>query len=415
MALILGATCAVGLSTTASADTSDNGGFEGFALGNPVGQFGWTANDIGGYNAAHFDLEIADPSSVWTGGELGVRALRMSNGVTSGGFGNQLQTPSLADEAGEAAAVNNGKSGGTRQSRFSGSFTFASATKTYQPNLAMSMSPDRGDGTRMSYFRVSDEPDGLQAMVGYLDETLPVPAFVYTVLASGLSRDEVHTLSYSLDLVDGLNNDVLWVSVGGECGSWSTSGSWEEYHRNYGGGDTQTVDSVLFRLAGDPFSDNLNGGFYFDNFQFASSTVPAMPPLGTPSAPVTPSAIVNFTSVAVTGTPVATNACAPVTTYTVTASPLGGGEPVTFTSPTPTFSFPTPFEGAFTLTMSATNSQGTSAQAPVALSFEPVFAGQDGELANTGSDASMMLAVASAMVVFGGFMLNEKRRRTRRA
>jgi len=414
--LLIGATCAVGFGGAASADTIDNGDFESYAIGDPVGQFGWTADDIPVYNASHFDVAIADPSSVWTGGELGTRALRMSNAVISNGFGNQLQTPSLVNEAGETAAVSGGKSGGTRQSRFSGSFTFASATKAYQPGLAMSMSPDRGDGTRMSYFRISDQPGGLQVEVGYLDDTPPNPAFVYQVVATNLSRTEVHTLDYSLDLIDGVNNDVLWVSVGGKCGTWATSGSWEQYHREYGGGATQTVDSILFRLAGTAVPSTAGGGLYFDHFAFSSSTVPPMPPLGTPTALTTPSAHVNLTAVSVTGTPVVTNACAPVMTYTVSAWPLGGGAPATFTSPTPTFSFPTPFGGAFTATMSATNSQGTSADAPVSLVFDPVFAGDGGagELAATGTDASGLLAAATVMIIVGAVMLDVRRRRTSR-
>jgi hypothetical protein len=340
----------------------------------------------------------------------------MSNAVTSGGYGNQLQTPSLVNEAGEKGAVNGGKSGGIRQSRFSGSFTFASATKTYQPGLIMSMSPDRGDGTRMSYFLISDQPGGLQVEVGYLDDNPPDPHWVYEVVASNLSRTEVHTFEYSLDLVDGLNNDVLWVRVGGQCGTWATSGSWEQYHREYGGGATQTVDSILFRLSGKEVPSTAGGGLYFDHFAFSSSTVPPMPPLGTPTALTAPTAHVNLTAVSVTGTPVVTNACAPVTTYTVSAWPLGGGAPATFTSPTPTFSFPTPFGGAFTATMSATNSQGTSADAPVSLVFDPVLAGDGGagELAATGTDASALLAVATVAIIGGALMLDVRRRRTSR-
>lgn len=360
------------------ADTTDNDGFEAFSLGDPVGQMGWTAQDVGGYNAAHFDLGIVDPTAVWPGGELGARALRISNGVTSGGFGNQLQTPSLLDEAGEASAESLGLSGGSRQSRLSGSFTFASATRTYQAGLGVSLSPDRGDGARMSWFRVTDQPSGLQVEVGYYDVT--VHDFGYEVVASGLSRDEVHTLDFTLDLVDGPDNDVLWVSVGGECGSWATSGSWEDYHRDYSiGNPTKTVDSLLIRVGGAAVPSVTGGGLLFDDVSLTSSTVAPLPPIGIPTAPVAPTAHVNFTSVAVTGTPVATNPCAPVTEYAVSAWPLGGGAPRVFTSPTPTFTFATPFQGAFTLTMGAVNSEGTSPQAAVALTFDPVFSGDDGD------------------------------------
>jgi len=420
-ALLLGAACAAGFGGAASADTNDNGGFEGFAVGDPVGQAGWTAQNVGGYNAAHFDLGIVDPSSVWTGGELGTRALRLSNAVPSSAFGNQLQTPSLVDEAGETGAENAGLSGGTRQSRLSGSLDFASATKTYQPGLAITFSPDRGDGTRMSFFRISDKPGGLQVSIVYVVAGT-ADGFVETVVASGLARDQVHHFEFSLDFVDGPGNDVLWTNVGGQCGSFAASGSWEDYHRltTEGGPphNTKTVDSLLIRIS-TPAStqaeaDALLGyGLLLDDVKITSSTVPPMPPLGTPAAPSTPSAHVNFTAVAVTGTPVATNACAPVTTYTVTAWPLGGGAPATFTSPTPTFSFPTPFEGAFTATMSATNSQGTSTDAPIALAFDPVYAGDGGagELAATGSDASGLLAATTATIIVGALMLGARRRR----
>ncbi len=418
MTLLLGAMCAAGVSSTASADSIDNGGFEGFAVGSPVGQFGWTANDVGAYSGANFDIAIADPASVWTSGELGTRALRVSNAVTNNAFGNQLQTPSLINEAGETEAQASPLSGGIRQSRFSGSFDFASATRTYQPGLRMSMAPDRGDGARMGFIRIADTVDGLEVSIAYVEAAAPYD-FIDVVVASGLSRDEVHHFEFSLDLIDGPGNDVLWTSVGGQCASFANSGSWEEYHRNTDEGapphGTKTMDSLMFRVNGAAVPANLNGGLYFDSFQFSSSTVPPMPPLGTPGAPVTPSAQVNFTSVAVSGTPVVTNACAPITIYTVTAYPLGGGAPVTFTSPTPNFSFPTPFEGAFTLTMSATNSQGTSAEAPVLLRFDPVFAGGGDNLADTGTDASMLLAASTAMLLLGAFMLEARKRRTSRA
>lgn len=410
LAIALGAISVAGLGGAASADTLDDGGFESFGLGEPLGQLGWTANDIGGYHAAAFDVEIVDPSSVWTGGEFGTRALRLSNATTSLAFGNQLQTPSLADEVGETGAFNDGYSGGTRQSRLGGSFYFASATKTYQPGLAITFSPDRGDGARMSFFRITDQADGLKVSLVYVEAAAPYN-FVETVVATGLSRDAVHRFDFTLDLVDGPGNDVMWTSIGGQCASFAQSGSWEDYHRNTTEGtpphDTKTVDSLLFRIS-TPGNESLRGaGLLLDNVVLSSSTVPPMPPLGTPSAPVGTTAAVNFTSVSVTGSPVVTNACAPVSTYTVSAWPLGGGAPAVFTSATPTFTFATPFEGTFTLTMSATNSLGTSAEAPVSLTFEPVFAADGGAaLAATGTDAGLVLVVGTVAIVLGAAVLS---------
>ena len=266
------------MGTAAAADSYDNGDFESFSLGNPLGQNGWTAKDSGAYAAANFDIAVVDPSALW-GSTLGSRALRISNGVTSSGFGNQLQTASLANEAGETGATASLNAGGTRQSRISGSITFASATQAYQPNLVFSFAPDAGDGARMANFRVTDEAGGFKVEVMTIDES--IPDFVYTTVATGLSHTEVHTLQFTLDFVDGENNDVLWVKVGNTgCATFAASGSWEQYHRFYAGNPspiTFTADSILFRVSGTARPANLGAGVLFDRLDLETSTVPAMP------------------------------------------------------------------------------------------------------------------------------------------
>jgi hypothetical protein len=365
--LAVGALAALALSTgaAAQADTYDPGNFEGFALGEPTGQDGWTAFDMGGYNAANFDVEIVDPSGTW-GSALGSRALRVSNGVTSGGFGNQLQTPSLANEAGETEAVSGGYSGGTRQSRFSGTITFASATQAYQPGLRFSMAADNGPGTRMAVFYFEDFADGFTVSAGLIDES--IPAWEYPVIASGLSHDELHTLNFSVDFVDGESNDVLWTSLGGQCASWSQSGTWETFHRLYAGNTvpvTHTVDSVQFRLSGTAVPANAGNGVLFDTFEISSSTVPAMPPAGIPAAPATPSATVTGQNVDVTAAPVIANGCSPVTAYTATLTPQGGGTPLVLTGASPSFSFAGVPAGPYGVTITAENALGASAASAV--------------------------------------------------
>lgn len=366
-AIAVGALAALALSTAASAhaDSYDPAGFEGFTLGEPTGQDGWTAFDMGGYNAANFDVEIVDPSGTW-GSTIGSRALRVSNGVTSGGFGNQLQTPSLVDEAGEASATNGGYSGGNRHSRMSGTISFASATQAYQPGLRFSMAADNGPGTRMVAFYFEDQPGGLQVSAGLLDES--IPAFTYPVIATGLSHNEVHTLRFSIDFVDGENNDILWTSLGGECSTWTESGTWETYHRDFAGNDppiTHTVDSVQFRLSGTAVPANAGNGVLFDTFEISSSTVPAMPPAGVPAAPATPSATVTGQQVEVTADAVLTNSCAPVTGYTVTLTPQGGGTPLVLTGASPSFSFVGVPAGLYDVVVTAENALGVSAASAV--------------------------------------------------
>jgi len=425
----IGVLTATLMAAPASADTNDSGGFEGFALGEPLGQFGWNAQDFGGYDAANFDNGIVDPSAVW-GTQLGTKALRMSNSVTSLAFGNQLQSFSLADEAGETAAADSPYSGGTRQSRVSGSLTFASATKTYQPGLAITVSPDEGSGTRMGFFRISDQPGGLRVSVSYTspnpsDVSLPDPGapghpkFTEEVLAENLDRTQLHTLEFTIDFVDGENNDILWARVGTNgCENWTESGTWETYHRLDGGGLPHPVDSLLFRVSTDPdptvLPANRPGpnqialagkGLLFDNVAISTSTVPPTMPLGTPGQPASPTVSLIGETVHVTGSGVATNPCAPLTEYRITLVPLLGGTPITYTSPTPDFTFPRPAAGSWRVTLALTNSEGTSVESN-STDLTVVLA-ESGPTEATAPTA----AIAAALTVFGlGLILGGRRR-----
>jgi hypothetical protein len=425
------------IAAPAGADTYDNDGFESFPLGTPVtflpgpasDPSSWSAFDPNGWNEAAFDIAIVDPGSGPWGSTFGSRALRISNGVTSGGFNNQLQSPSLADEAGETAASNMHfkpdltpdfpMSGGTRQSRFSGSFTFASATQVYQPGLAVGISADKGDGTRMAHFVITDTASGLE--VTYWYSTSP-SAYAFEVIATGLSRDEPHTIEFSLDLVDGSNNDVMWIRLGDSvCNTWVESGSWENTHTVPVGTPpahapgTWTVDSLLFRVGGAAAPANFGGGLLFDDVTYTSSTVPPMPPVGTPGAPEEPDVQMNGATTTVVVPPVATNGCVPVTEYRVTLTPIPGGTPITYTSPTPTITFPTPGVGNWDVTVAATNTEGTGPESlPGALTV--VLGETDDELANSGpTEATWPLAgLATALAALGiGLVFAGRPRRAR--
>lgn len=114
------------------------------------GQAGW--QKTGAYDAA----------VVGNSGEFGAQSLRISNAVTSGAFGDQTFSPSLVDAAGETTSVNGGYAGGVRQPHFEAQFRFASFDPVNAPAAAMvtSISPDRGDGGRMSYVRLEDAAGG---------------------------------------------------------------------------------------------------------------------------------------------------------------------------------------------------------------------------------------------------------------
>lgn len=419
----IGFLTAVLIAAPASADTYDNDGFEGFDLGTPVkflpgpviDPSNWTSLDPGVFVYSNFDIEIEDPSSGVWGTTFGTRAMRISNSVVSLSFGNQMQSPSLADEAGETAAQDSPLSGGTRQTRFAGSMTFASVTQAYQPGLAITISPDEGGGTRMSFFRLRDTPTGLEVTVVY---SIPNGNTVEEIVATGLSRTAVHTLEYSIDLVDGPNNDVLWMRVGtSACDTWTESGTWETYHRINGGGFPHPIDSLLFRISTDPGGNAaalLGNGFYIDDVTYTSSTVPPMPPVGTPGAPGEPEVEINGDTVSVVAPPAATNGCVPVTEYTATLWPIPGGTPITFTSSSPTFSFPAPPAGNYDVTVHATNDQGTGPESlPGALTV--VLSETDDELADSGPTEATwpMAGLAAALGLLGIGLVVTGRRRVR--
>jgi hypothetical protein len=217
------------------ADTKSSEGFEFFATGDVNNQFGWQKT------GSSYDVAIVNPNTGFGVTDMGTRALRMSNAYVDGGFGGQTFSASLADEAGEASAVSDGESGGTRQRVFTATFSLRTTEATEQEGLYASISPDRGDGARMSYLRLEDQTDGVHV---FFDDYATGTGFSDVDVAT-LSRDEKHTLGLSMVFVDGPANDVVWVSIDGSVVHTGTS--WEDYFRDVELTATRTVDSLLFR------------------------------------------------------------------------------------------------------------------------------------------------------------------------
>jgi hypothetical protein len=278
----------------ADATTTD---FEAFSLGSPDGQDGWSADGSAGSGCATYDHAIADPNSFGVT-TMGDRALRMSNAVTSGCFGDQTFSKPVADEAGEADALNGGMSGGTRQRHFEVGWDFASTTRGgEQAGLTVVASPDRGDGARMSWVQLTDTPGGLAVNFFEFVDAAPFGGtgtetdgygpeddFQFTPVATGLDRTVPHSVSIAIDLIDGQRNDVVTVCVdGATCYPGTT---WEDYFRftqgppagpEWNGTDgtgSRTMDSILFRTGGAAAPGTLGGGFLIDNLSIETSNVP---------------------------------------------------------------------------------------------------------------------------------------------
>ena len=246
--------------TSASADSIGVGGFEGYALGD-VNQHGWSMTGA-------YDAKIVDPHDLDLA-SLGNRALRISNQVVSGSFGDQLFSPATHDEAGETDAHNAGVSGGTRKNHYEATFTFTSAQPgAEQAGLAVTVSPDRGDGSRQSFLRLRDDAAGLA--IDFSDYV--GGDFTNHTVATGLDRAAAHDVRLTIDFVEGPSNDIVRVFVNGELSATGTS--WEDYYRSNPEAAaeqfTRTVDSLLFRAS--TAGTGVAGGFLFNDVAVETSS-----------------------------------------------------------------------------------------------------------------------------------------------
>lgn len=245
-----------------------------YTLGNINGQDGWTKT--GPYDVAVATNTYGFPS-------FGAQSLRVSNSVTSGSFGDHAFSKSLLNEAGEADSTSGGMSGGVRQAHFEAQFDFGSTMLAQQPGLTTSVSPDRGDGSRMSFLRFEDGVAGINVVffdVQGENAGFQVANFVATQVATGLSRSVVHTAKFSIDYFNGPSNDVVKIYIDGILVHTGTT--WENYYRF----DTEaaaeqtprTTDSLIFRTGGVAVPGNAGNGFIFDNLSLLTGSIVVGPP-----------------------------------------------------------------------------------------------------------------------------------------
>jgi hypothetical protein len=279
-----------------------------YTTGSIDGQNGWGGQTPPGVPVnPSFDQEVA--AAMPHGGS---QAFRMSSVVTSGSFGDMPFSPSLTDRAGEPGSIAGGFAGGTLRPRFTATVWFKSATAGAQDSHVV-ISPDRGDGARMSWIQVSDNvtdppstcadsgnpcttnaecapytclPDGRSGLsVSFYDYRAPAniadcgggedsegKCFVFQTVATGLSRSVYHRIDVEMEFYDGKANDVVRVSVDG--GTPIRGTSWEDYFPNNQdppfSGEPPPVDSLLFRVGGDA-EGNSGEGFFFDDVAYAST------------------------------------------------------------------------------------------------------------------------------------------------
>jgi len=242
--------------------------FESFNLGTVNGQDGWSVT-------GPYDQAVVPSPAI-----SGARSFRISNAVTSGSFSDQTFSKSLANEAGEGESTNGGMSGGTRQDHFEAQFDFASTQLVHQPGLFVSVSPDRGDGSRMSYLGFEDTLDGIDVSFYDVQGTSSPANFVSTTVANNLSRSAVHTAKFFIDYENGPSNDVVKIYIDGVLVHTGTT--WENYYRFDSEASREqtprTTDNLLFRTGGTAAPGTSGFGLLFDNLSLVSSMNPVVLP-----------------------------------------------------------------------------------------------------------------------------------------
>jgi hypothetical protein len=263
-AALLAAVTAAVFAPAASADLVGPITFESpaYSTGDINGQQGWSKTgpyDVAVASTAGFPG--ARPSILF-----GQQALRVSDAVTSGSFGDQTFSPGLANPAGESVS----------NKSFDMGFLVTTTQTTQQPGLHMSVSPDQGDGSRVSYLRFEDQADGVHVFFDDVTDHGPlgtVANFNETDIAT-MKRGVAHLILMSIDFKPGPHNDKVKVWIDGRLEANGTT--WEDYYRydpeQLGNGNqVPTVDKVLFRESGAPTPPNFGQGFLVDDLTYAST------------------------------------------------------------------------------------------------------------------------------------------------
>lgn len=242
-----------------------------YVLGNINGQDGWS-------KTGPYDVEVE--TNTYGYSSFGGQSLRISNAVTSGSFGDHTFAKPLVNSVGEADATAGSFSEGTRQTRFEMQFEIASTMpSTQQAGLFMSVSPDRGDGSRMSYLGFEDVAGGIKIIFYDVQGTSNPANFVLTDLGT-YDRTTPHTVKLVMDAVDGPSNDVVKVYIDGALVHTGTS--WENYYRYDSESSAEQspriVKTVLLRVGGAPAPTTVNNGYLVDNL-----TLNSLSPVGSPT------------------------------------------------------------------------------------------------------------------------------------
>jgi uncharacterized repeat protein (TIGR01451 family) len=192
----------------------------------------------------------------------------MSNACASGEFFYQTYSPRELQEVGEAR----------RNKVFMAQFSFMSKTPAYQRGLFLSVSPDSGEGSRMSWVGLEDTEDGIRVTAADTPEV--DGEFVDYDLALLKDRTVPHTIRFWIRVNPGIDNDLVRIAIDGrDVGQCFTT--WENYYRTApeqapppNRNTPATINSLQFRSSVPGPPALLGGGYLFDNVSITPSDGP---------------------------------------------------------------------------------------------------------------------------------------------
>lgn len=268
--LIIGIGFYIGVANTSiSADSIGTFDFESptYSTGNIDGQDNWSKT--GAYES-EIVLTSSFPNAAGFG--FGDQSLRVSNAITSGSFGDQTISPSLSNPSHESSATN----------YYEATFEIGSTLSTEQTGLFISVSPDDGLGSRMSYVGFEDLADGIHVI--FYDVSNPGP--LNTVSSFNptdtitIDRTSSHKIKIEMELITGPANDVVRLYVDDVLVHTGTS--WEDYYRydpeqNGNGNVLPSVSNLIIPIRGNSVPENSGNGYLIDNVSLYSGEIPVDP------------------------------------------------------------------------------------------------------------------------------------------
>ena len=239
------------------------------------GQDGWKSAVPGDIPSLPngYDQRVVVNASVGGPAAFGLQSLRLSNAYGTGPdtfppeYHYQTYSKPTTVPAGESLA----------NKEYTAQFSFISIhPNRQQPRLKISVSPDMGEGGRMSYIGLDDTEDGIAVSFFDTPEVDGKVAFAGYDLGT-LPRNVVHRIKFWMKLNSGPNNDLVRIFIDGrDVGQCFTT--WENFYRSTSQ-EVPNSDRLLF-LSGNRDGDRLsllNGGYLFDDVTTTTANGPGPP------------------------------------------------------------------------------------------------------------------------------------------